>query len=214
MSAVVCLLHLQILARPRPGKRDLSCAHGGFGGPPRLLPLFTLAQVEIFLKSYLLFLSRAHSEVNSFGSLKALLTASRSGDGSCSQFEFIELFLLGKLTAQGRGSTQLVPPTETNRGDLLSYLVKSQLFGSSYFAGCSQVPQDDHLVEAIQSLYATSLINCGDVGRQTRSRAPFLATPPPHQCDKEGFQTRLSDAERELISLVRSQTQVCQVCSL
>jgi hypothetical protein len=168
--------------------------------------------VEIYLKNYLLFVARKHKEVATFASLKAFLTASRSGDGGSSQFEFIELFLLGKFTVQRQRSTQLVPPMGTNRGDLLSHVERSRMFDSSFFAG-SRNPQEGLLEEAVEFLYPPPSISIDDGGRETRSRAPFLPPPAPHHYDKDGFEARLSLEEKELVSLIRNQTLVCQVCN-
>lgn len=139
-------------------------------------------------------------DLSTFLQLRQHLTSTRSGDSVFSSLDIIELYLLGKVTVEGRITPHLTPPTEINRGSLKEFLVHSKLFDPEFFY---EIPD--------RSLTPCMALVPIDSGRNTRSGAPFLPPPAPHQYDKNGFMERLSHEERGLIARIRSQVNVSQV---
>ena len=163
-------------------------------------------QVDLYLKTYFLFLSQTLQRLDSFTFLNSLLASTRSGDGSSSQLDFIELFLLGKFKLHGSTSPRLKPSVERNRGALRAYLEEAQIFETSFF-----LPQDVHVVQAPEGGSLRSVQELCDEGHFTRSRAPFLPPPPLHQRNPMSIESLLSSEEKDLISRIRSGIDVCQV---
>lgn len=106
----------------------------------------------------------------------------------------------------GRIHPTLVPPTERNRGNLKSYLMKSQIFDTSFFSNNSVV---DEIINEVTPSSCSLGINDG--GIKTRSITPFLPLPLPHKCDQIGFESKLSNEEKILITLIKNKVNLCQV---
>lgn len=170
------------------------------------LLLLLLLQVDLYLKTYFLFLSQTLQGLDSFTVLNSLLASTRSGDGSSSQLDFIELFLLGKFTLHGSVSPRLRPPLDHHRGTLRAYLEEAQIFDTSFF-----LTQDVNVVQATEEGSLGSVRELCDEGRFTRSRAPFLPPPPLHQRNPTAIESLLSSEEKDLISRIRCGIDVCQV---
>lgn len=140
-------------------------------------------------------------QLTSYSHLQNYLRSIRSGEGGLSALDIIEVYVLGKVTVEGRISPQLTAPTETSRGDFREYLLSLKLFESEFFHDALSPPEQPRTI-------STHVL---DGGRQTRSRAPFLPPPPPHQYDKSGFENRLSGEEKNIIARIRNRSNVSQV---